>query len=322
MLFIAGDIGGTKTLLSLFEASDRGFHTLYAHCFTSADFDNFDDLISDFMAEIGTHDVAALCLGVAGPVKNHNGHFTAQATNLPWSLDSQALANKTGVAKISLINDFAAMGYGITTLTADDLITIQGDDAHSQGHCVVLGAGTGLGVAQLISINEQYHVIASEAGHSNFAAFDEDSSALSQYYLQQTGHCSIEHVLSGPGICHIFQFICSTGDYATSLAHNSDAATIATSINSDGAANKTMQLFAAIYGSVAGNLALTNLAYGGIYLTGGVAAKNSELLQTTAFLDAFHHKGKMSKLMPQFPVHIVTNEHCGLLGAAVAASRL
>ena len=141
MLLIAGDIGGTKTLLSLFEASDSGFKTLYAHRFVSASFDSFDDLISDFITEIGIRDVAALCLGVAGPVENHNGHFTAQATNLPWSLDSQALTNKTGVAKISLINDFAAMGYGITALADDDLVTIQGGEANGEGHCVVLGAG-------------------------------------------------------------------------------------------------------------------------------------------------------------------------------------
>lgn len=322
MLLIAGDIGGTKTLLSLFEASDSGFKTLYAHRFASADFDHFDDLIAEFMAEIGTRDVAGLCLGVAGPVESHNGHFTAQATNLPWSLDSGALSTITGVAKVSLINDFAAMGYGITALADDDLITIQAGESSGNGHRVVLGAGTGLGVAQLILINQQYHVIASETGHSNFAPFDKDTVALSQYYLEKNGHCSIEQVLSGPGISHIFQFIRSTGDYSTSLPDNSDPADIATATGNNSAADKTMQVFASIYGSVAGNLALTNLAYGGIYLTGGVAAKNSELLQTAAFLDAFHNKGKMSKLMPQFPVHIVTNEHCGLLGAAVAASRL
>ncbi|MBL4851897.1 MAG: glucokinase [Gammaproteobacteria bacterium] len=320
MLLIAGDIGGTKTLLSLFETTRHGFNTLYARRFVSTDYASFDDLAVDFMAEISTRNIEALCLGVAGPVDHSNGHSTATATNLPWSLDSRVLAKKMGVSKVSLINDFAAMAYGVTALSDDDLITLQQGTARRGGHCVVLGAGTGLGVAQLVSINKQYHVISSEAGHSGFAPFNDDTAALSQHYIHQFGSCSIETVLSGPGINHIFQFVCDTADGQTSLARDSNAATIATS--TDAAANKTMQLFASIYGSVAGNLALTNLAYGGVYLTGGVAAKNSELLQTAAFSDAFHHKGKMSRLMSRFPVHIVTNEHCGLLGAAVAASRL
>lgn len=322
MHIIAGDIGGTKTLLSLFDATHSGFKTLYAHRFASADYQSFDDLISDFMDEIGTRDIDAVCLGIAGPVHSENGHSTAQATNLPWSLDSQALSKKTGATKVSLINDFAAMGYGVTALADEDLITLQQGEVRSNSHCIVLGAGTGLGVAQLVSIDNQYHVIPSEAGHSDFAPFDDDTAALSHYYIRHLGHCSIEHVLSGPGISHIFQFVCAAANCQTSLPHDCEAAMIATSTDTDAAANKTMRIFASIYGSVAGNLALTNLAYGGIYLTGGVAAKNSKLLQTSAFIDAFHHKGKMSRLMPQFPVHIVSNEHCGLLGAAVAASRL
>jgi len=322
MLLIAGDIGGTKTLLSLFETTGDEFNTLYAHRFASGDYKNFDDLMTDFMDEIGTREIDALCLGVAGPVANEDGLITAQATNLPWLLNSRALSELTGISKINLINDFAAMGYGVTVLKKEDLITIQQSQPQTNSNCIVLGAGTGLGVAQLISVNRQHHVVASECGHSDFAAFDEDTSALSHHYIERLGHCSIEHVLSGPGISHIFQFVCNTGNYQSLLPLNSDAATIATSCNTDSAAEKTMQIFTSIYGSVAGNLALTNLAYGGVYLTGGVAAKNSDLLQTPAFIDAFHHKGKMSRLMPQFPVHIVTNEHCGLLGAAVAASRL
>lgn len=322
MLLIAGDIGGTKTLLSLLETKGSGFNTLYSHRFASGDYKNFDDLMADFIAEMGTREVDALCLGVAGPVTNEDGHTTAHATNLPWILNSHALSSLTGIRKVSLINDFAAMGYGVTVLENEDLITIQKGQLESSGNCIVLGAGTGLGVAQLISVNDQHHVVASECGHSNFAAFDEDTVALSHHHIKQLGYCSIEHVLSGPGISHIFQFVCGTGNYKSVLPLNSDAATIARSGSTDSAAKKTMQIFASIYGSVAGNLALINLAYGGVYLTGGVAAKNSELLQTPAFINAFHHKGKMSRLMPLFPVYIVTNEHCGLLGAAVAASRL
>jgi len=322
MLLIAGDIGGTKTLLGLFETTSHGFNALYTHHFTSTDYASFNDLASDFMAEIGTRNIDALCLGIAGPIHNKNGHSTAEATNLPWALDSRTLVKKMSTSKVNLINDFTAMAYGVTILDDNDLITLQRGSSCSDDHCVVLGAGTGLGVAQLISANNQYHVISSEAGHSDFAPFDENTAALSHYYIGRLGQCSIEHVLSGPGITHIFQFVCDATNGQTSLAHNSDAAIIATSTNTDVAANKTMQIFASIYGSVAGNLALTTLAYGGVYLTGGIAAKNSELLQTAAFIDAFHHKGKMSQLMPQFPVHIVTNEHCGLLGAALAASRL
>ncbi len=321
MLLLGGDIGGTKTLLSLFETSDAGFTTLFSRRYSSGDYECFDDLMSDFMTQIGNQQIAALALGIAGPITVENGHSTARTTNLPWLIDSRALSKQTAIAKVLLINDFVAMAYGVTTLKDSDLITLQPGQVRANGHCMVLGAGTGLGVAQLISVKGQYHAIASEYGHSDFAAFDDDSAALSHHYISRLGHCSIEHVLSGPGIRHIFQFVCCNGDYPSSLAADSDAATIAT-CRDDIAAKKTMTILAAIYGSVAGNLALTNLAYGGVYLTGGVAAKNSEWLQSHAFIDAFHQKGKMSRLMPLFPVHIVTNEHCGLLGAAVAASRL
>lgn len=322
MLLIAGDIGGTKTLLSLFETAQSGFKTLYARRFASADFDCFDALLAEFIAEIGTHDIDALCLGIAGPVSTEGDHSTAEATNLPWSLDSRVLSQATGIGKVGLINDFAAMGYGVTVLTEEDLITLQHGSPRQDDHCIVLGAGTGLGMAQLVSIKGEYHVIASECGHSDFAPFNTDTLALCQHYIHRAGRCSIEQVLSGPGITHIFQFVCDATDCRSNLPLDSDAAAIATARHHDAAAEKTMQLFAAIYGSVAGNLALTNLAYGGIYLTGGVAAKNSELLQSAPFIDAFLCKGKMSVLMPQFPLHIVTNEQCGLLGAAVAASRL
>ncbi len=321
MLLIAGDIGGTKTLLSLFETSSKGFKTLYAHRFASGDFPSFDAVVSEFISEVGTYDIEALCLGIAGPVNKNGDHYTAQATNLPWELDSHKLSTATGIKKIALINDFAAMGYGVTVMEEQDLITLQDGENHEDGHRMVLGAGTGLGVAQLISLNNQYHVVASEGGHSNFAPFDKDTAALSEYYIERNGYCSIEQVLSGPGITHIFQFVCDATDTQTSLPSDADAAAIATA-ESDTAASKTMQIFTSIYGSVAGNLALTNLAFGGVYLTGGVAAKNSQLLQSKTFIEAFQAKGKMSRLMPKFPVHIVTNEQCGLLGAAVAASRL
>ncbi len=322
MLLVAGDIGGTKTLLSLYEKTGNQFDPLHSRRFNSGEYPTFDLVISEFIKEIDSNNISALCLGIAGPVTQQDNKYIAQATNLPWKIDSYVLSQATGISNIALINDFAAMGFGVSVMQEADLLTLQRGQPQQNTNRIVLGAGTGLGIAQLISVDNQFSIVASEGGHANFAPFDQTSAQLSQYFIDKIGYCSIEHVLSGPGITNIFEFITQHQGFDTSLDTHAEPATIANAYQSDEAARNTMDLFASIYGSVAGNLALTNLAFDGIYLTGGVAAKNSELLTKTPFIEAFHHKGKMSHLMPQFPIHIVTNEQCGLLGAAVAASRL
>lgn len=323
MQLIAGDIGGTKTLLQLMRFDESGFTRLHLHRFDSGAYPEFDAVISEFLQQLDdTTGISAMCFGVAGPIEQLDCSSSAKVTNLPWTLNTAQLSAQTGIKKIALINDFAAMAHGISVMTEADLITVQAGAARRDGHRFVLGAGTGLGGAQLIYVDDAFHVVPSEIGHTDFAAFDSDSVALSHYYIEQQGRCCIENLLSGPGIEHIFRFVLSTGLIDTSLARNSNAALIADAGATDPAAAKTMELFASIYGSVAGNLALTNLAFGGVFLTGGIAAKNAELLSSAAFLKSFHNKGKMHQLMPRFPVYIVSNQECGLLGAAVFASQL
>jgi glucokinase len=279
------------------------------------------------------------CFAIAGPVVNN----TAKLTNLVWFLDTGRLEQELGIAQISLINDFAAVGYGVLGLNASDLLTLQAGKPQSDAPIAVIGAGTGLGQGFLIRQGDSHQVFGSEGGHADFAPRSQLEFQLLKYLLDKHNieRVSVERVVSGQGIVGIYQFlrdrqvasespkigqVVKTWEQETGLSVKSvdPAAAIATAAleKRDRLSEETMELFVEAYGAEAGNLALKLLPYGGLYVAGGIAAKILPLIQEGSFLHAFNNKGRMSSILEQVPVHIVVNPQVGLIGASICAARL
>ncbi|MEP0760038.1 glucokinase [Trichocoleus sp. DQ-A2] len=346
-LLLAGDIGGTKTILRLVEASDSGelLQTLYEEIFPSGNFPDLVPMVRQFlMAAAGqlgeTPKPEKACFAIAGPVVNN----TSILTNLSWSLDSKRLEQQLGIAAVGLINDFAAVGYGVLGLTESDLYTLQAGKHQEDAPIGVIGAGTGLGQGFLIRLASNAHkVFPSEGGHADFAPRSELEFQLLKYLLDKHNiqRISVERVVSGLGIVSIYQFlrdrkIAEESSEIGQMIRNweqeigqkdktIDPAAIigkAALEKRDRLCEQTMQIFVEAYGAEAGNLAIKLLPYGGLYVAGGIAAKILPLIQEGSFLHAFLNKGRVSPLLERMPVHIVLNPRVGLIGAAVCAARL
>ncbi|MEO6562173.1 MAG: glucokinase [Nitrosospira sp.] len=329
---ISADIGGTKTLLHAAEPRDGNSQVCYERLYPSRDYPSFSDVLRDFLdqpkvAELGGIPAAA-CFAVAGPIAQQR----ASLTNLPWVMDSEAIAEEFSIPTVKLINDFKAVALSIDILSPDDLVTLQPGKPHAQGVRVVLGAGTGMGGAWLIWQEGGYISLSSEAGHTDFAPADELQDQLLLYLRKKFGHVSIERLLSGPGLTNIFNFVFDSfgadlGDVSgleqvrlndNSAAHISDFAFQ----HKHPVAVKAMNLFVEIYGAYAGNLALAGLSRGGVYVAGGIAPKIIDKLREGGFMKAFCDKGRFSALMGEIPVHVVMNPKAGLLGATCEAQRM
>lgn len=339
-LLLAGDIGGTKTILRLVKTLEMGeLQTLYEERYPSRNFPDLVPMVQQFLATAKTPRPQKACFAIAGPVVNN----TAKLTNLTWFLDAQRLEQELEIACISLINDFAAVGYGVLGLQPADLYTLQPGKHQPSAPIAVIGAGTGLGQGFLIQQGDSYQVFGSEGGHADFAPRLELEFQLLKYLLDKHDiqRISVERVVSGQGIVAIYQFLRDRSDaFASSDIVQvvktweqqigqrektvDPAATIATAAleKRDRLCEQTMQLFVAAYGAEAGNLALKLLPYGGLYVAGGIAAKNLPLFQEGSFLRAFNNKGRVSPLLENVPVHIVLNSKVGLLGASINAARL
>ncbi len=328
MTVLAGDIGGTKTLLQISQAGGDGVQVLYEQRFVSGDYPEFDRMLREFLDTAADHCEApdAACFGVAGPVSGRK----ARTTNLPWTLDADQIESQFNISKVRLINDFQSVGYGIEALHKDDIVTLQAGKEVAQGTRVIIGAGTGLGEGFLVWQDDHYEVVASEGGHASFAASDEQQIELLRYLRKRFDHATWEHAVSGRGLVNIFEFMLDSGKSESDALHQArqdedPAAAISRFALSgeDALAVETLDLFARLYGAQAGNLALTGLAVGGVYVAGGVAPKIIDKLKDGTFMSAFIDKEKrMQDLLKAMPVHVVVNAHVGLMGSALAAARL
>lgn len=344
-LLLAGDIGGTKTILRLVEESvGRSWRTLYEALYYSRDFPDLVPIVQRFLSAAGQQLGTAprpekACFAIAGPVVND----TSVLTNLDWVLEARRLEKELEIPKISLINDFAAVGYGILGLEVTDLYTLQAATPQLDAPIAVLGAGTGLGEGFLIQQPGGYQVFSTEGGHADFAPRTGLEFQLLQYLREKYDiqRISVERVVSGQGIVAIYQFlrdrqvaqespeigqIIKTWEQETGRSEKSvdPAATIAVAAleKRDRLCEQTMQMFVEAYGTEAGNLALKLLPYGGLYVAGGIAAKILPLIKEGNFLRAFGQKGRVSSLLERVPVQVVLNPQVGLIGAAICASRL
>ena len=327
MFILAGDIGGTKTLMQIALTADS-YEVIHEKSYLSSNHENFSDIVISFLDEssIKIEQIPIACFGVAGPVTTHQYNQTATVTNLPWQLDNEQLKALTHLSCIYLINDFEAVGQGIDTLGDDDFVILQTGRQRMHAPRVVLGAGTGLGVGQLVWQHDHYKVLSSEGGHVDFAPTDTRQIELLNYLLERFDHVSYERLLSGSGLVNIYEYLRDAGfakensTLIEAMSRSDPAAAIADhAINkNDVLAGKAMDLFIAIYGAMAGNLALINLAFGGVFVAGGIAPKIITRIMNGEFMRAFKHKGRMSKLLEAMPVYVVMNPKVGVRGAARA----
>ncbi|MGH7998238.1 MAG: glucokinase [Brasilonema sp.] len=339
-LLLAGDIGGTKTILRVVEASEKPLlRTLYEERYRSGDFLDLVPIVQQFLLKANTPTPQKACFAIAGPVVQN----TAKLTNLVWFLDTERLQQELGISQVSLINDFTAIGYGILGLDTQDILTLQAGKLNVEAPIAIIGAGTGLGQGFLIKQGDSYQIFPSEGGHTDFAPRTELEFQLLKYLLDKHDiqRVSVERVVSGMGVVAIYQFLRDRKIAAESpeIAQivriwEQEAGRQEKSVDpgavigkaalekSDRLSEQTMQLFVEIYGAEAGNLALKLLPYGGLYVAGGIVPKILPLIQEGGFILNFTQKGRMRSLLEDIPVHIILNQEVGLIGAAICAARL
>jgi glucokinase len=319
MRVLAGDIGGTNTRLGVFELTYGRLDALSLRTFPSKEYDHLDVIVAEFIAQCDC-DWDAACLAVAGPVDDGK----VATTNLPWLVDSRALAQQLRLERVGLINDLEAIGHGIAQLARSDRVTLAAGEPEATGNVAIIAAGTGLGQAGCFWNGRELEPYATEGGHCDFAPRNELEIELLRHMMKKFARVSYERVLSGSGLFEVYVFLHRTGrgDEPASLtetiyqqAHPSAIVRAAL----DGRSRRcalALDLFVALYGAEAGNLALKAMARGGVYVAGGIAPRMVDWMRRRGFMDAFLDKGRMRPLLESMPVHVVMNGNVGLLGAA------
>jgi len=326
---LGADVGGTNTKLGIGHYDGARVTLLCRKIYPSRRYTSLESAVDAFLSEPDVapwvHQLSGACFAVAGPVEGR----IARLTNLSWMISEEALAAHLALKAVCVINDFAAAGLGIAELADSDFLTLQTGAPIAWAPRIVVGAGTGLGVALLLCLDRVYRVHASEAGHGDFAPGDEVQDALVHYLRARFGHVSSERVLSGHGFPSILDFlkdtqgVVPTPELLSAMARG-DAAQAITQCaltKNDPAALRVLDVFAAAYGAFAGNMALAALAHGGVYIAGGIAPKIAVKLQDGAFMRAFTAKGRFQSLLATIPVKIVMNDQVGLYGALAQAGR-
>lgn len=316
-MLLAGDVGGTKTLLGLFDAGDPRPRPLVQRTYPTLAFSDVGALLAAFLHDVGAPPpFTAVALGVAGPVVGAR----AMLTNIGWTIDAAGLTALTGTPRVRLLNDLEAMAYSVDVLRPDEVDLLQEGTSRPDGNAVVIAAGTGLGQAYLHRVDGRLLPVASEGGHADFAARTDREMELVRVLRARVGRAEVEHVLSGPGLVTLHGF--THGDAAcpaTSAGVNAAAVSTAALANACPACAEALDLFVGAYGAEAGNLALRGVATAGVYVGGGIAPKILPALRDGRFMRAFRAKGAMSDLVARMPVKVILNPDAGLVGAAVAA---
>lgn len=313
MRLIAGDVGGTKTLLQCVELSGSDRTIVAEQRYESGAFATFDAIVTDFLPHC-PKPIDAACFAVAGPVVG--GH--AETTNLTWKIEADLLASAFSIPHVAVVNDFFAVALGVPLLAPSDLLSLQKGKRLDFAPIAILGAGTGLGEANVVFHADQWSVISSEGGHADFAPQDEEQADLLLSLRARYGHVSWERLLSGMGLVNIYNFL--TGG-SREYDDKVPAEIAALADRGDAAATRTFEIFVDIYGGEAGNMALRVLARGGVFVAGGIAAKNTRHFTEGRFIEAFLRKGRFHSLLSEIPVDLITNPKVGLIGAAEMARR-
>lgn len=330
VVVLAGDLGGTKILLELSRCEGGSLEVLFGRRYAAARYAGIESVLRAFLDEFSASGatptgIDRACFGVAGPVAGER----VKLTNLPWTIDAAELARRFGIGSVQLVNDFAAAAHGIDELRPEALVTLQAGEPVDRGTRAILGAGTGYGAAYSIWTDAGYRVIGGEGGHIGFAPADELQAALWRDIGSREGRVSVEHVVSGPGLLRIYDFLKRTAQLAESrtlrAALGAGAGPEAISQHAlaagDPLALAALDTFIRCYGAAAGDHALCLSARGGVYIAGGIAAQILPRLATGGFIAAFNAKGAHTALMAAIPVRIVTDPCLGLIGARRLAAR-
>ncbi|MBW2461689.1 MAG: glucokinase, partial [Deltaproteobacteria bacterium] len=328
MRLLAGDIGGTKALLAVYEGEAGALTEVQKERIPSNDHESAEALVAAFI-ERGTSKgpIDNACFAVAGPVADDR----CQATNLPWLIDARALEKHLGIPAVTLLNDFAAIAHGVVHLEADQRVVLADLPVDPTGPIAILGAGTGLGEAILVPTPDGPRVLASEGGHADFGPRDELEVSLLRFLLERHDRVSVERVVSGLALTLIYEFVVTRhlAPEDSAVRHRMKVEDPGKVIGSlaleaqspdggqagDAACVRTMEIFVSLYGSEAGNLALKVVPTGGLYVAGGIATKIVPLLEDGRFMTAFRSKDRMAKLLETIRVTVVTEPEVGLLGA-------
>ena len=318
-LVLAADVGGTKTAICL--ASARGGEPSRSERVASAAFADFESLARTFLGSSGDPPLAALAVAAAGPLADDGSRI--DVTHLPWRIEAERLARALGAPRVALLNDVAASALGMLELPSDAFARLQGDTHRGRGTLAILGAGTGLGVAVVVFDGERARVLPSAGGHASCAARDAREIALLQRLADATtGHVPVEAVVSGPGLVRIHEFLRARGDSAAPPRRDAAAIAEAGLRGDDPLCGEALELFAACYGSEAGNLALRARSRGGVWLGGGIAPKILPALRRGGFVEAFCAKGSQREWLRSLPLAVCLAEDAPLRGALREARRI
>jgi glucokinase len=336
-MYLAGDIGGTKTLLGLFSPGKERPTAIEVGEFVTLDYDGLEAMVREFLRvqNVSPRQIQATCFGVAGAVTDN----IARLTNVPWLVDVSMVAERTGLVRCLLLNDLEALGYAVPVLERSELAVLQQGVASAGGNAAVIAAGTGLGEALLHNVDGGFLPAASEGGHADFAARTPREHQMALALARIFDHVSVEHVVSGPGLVNIYQFTHDAfgsgpsitpssfvpAKFCSGVGAGTDPADLPARISQAAMERRcpecvdALEMFVEAYGAEAGNLALRYVATGGVYVGGGIAPKILPALQSGAFLDAFKGKGLMKDMVATVPVSVILNPDAGLMGAAVHA---
>lgn len=307
-MLLGGDLGGTKTLLAQAEVIDGRIEIVRQQRYTSQDYASFDDLLAEFLAAHPA--INAACFGVAGPTDGRH----AKLTYLPWQLTASELEQKFAIGRVALINDFAAAAHGLPMVDDEDILTLHAGQPEKHAPRVILGAGTGLGVAGLVWESGRYRVIPGEGGHFGFSPQTAEQGELWAWLLAQNGRVTVEDIVSGPGLSRIFAFLSGQPRTPEEIGQMALVAR-------NPQASAALRLWLECYGAFAGDLAMHWLACGGVYLAGGIAAKLLPHIDAAPFTEAFLAKREHGELVKSMPIRLLTVEDLGLRGTLARAAQ-
>jgi glucokinase len=321
-MILAGDIGGTKTILGLFSrGADRPERVAFRE-FTTLAHASLGAMVREFVkGRVAPREIESAAFGVAGVVRGD----IARLTNVPWVVDSTQIVHELGIKAVALLNDLQAMAYGVPALHGDELAVLQEGEAQPDGNAALIAAGTGLGEALLHNVNGRFLPSPSEGGHADFAARTPREIELLQELTRTYGRVDYEQVASGLGLINLYRFT-HEGRRCPAIGDDTDSSAIAPRLTASAMAGRcadcmeALDIFVSVYGAEAGNLALRCVATAGVYVGGGIAPKILPALESGLFLDAFRDKTPMSDLLASIPVYVILNPEAGLLGAAVYAN--
>jgi glucokinase len=318
-LCLAGDIGGTKTNLGLFSLGDERPVLQAMESYASAEATGLDRLVELFLSQCGAT-VSAACFGIAGPVS----HGRARVTNLPWEVSEKELGKRFGWDRVTLINDLTATAYAVPVLRDSELDELNAGEVDPEGCIGLVAPGTGLGIGLIAVENGRFRPLPSEGGHVEFAPKDRREMDLLLHLMERMPHVSLERVAAGPGLFTIYSWIREYRNHVepvwlTRKIETGDPSEVVSQAGMeerDPVCAEALELFVSIIGSAAGNLALTAMTTGGIYLGGGICPKILPMLKKGPFLESFAAKGRFTDLLRNVPVKVILNDKAALLGAA------